>query len=75
MFSQFGFINDIPGEAINVSVVKRELRATAADSITVDLVDEQDWHVSIIKYLTQPPFTVVVKDLTEFTLANGALYL
>lgn len=63
----------IPGEAIDVSIIYKTLRATTMDLILTDIIiDGQDWHV--IRNLTWPSLTMVTRDLNVFTIVDSELY-
>lgn len=58
---------DIVDKVVDVKVIKKTLRATAADSIPVNSIDKQEWYMSIIQNLTQPSSSVAVRELEVFT--------
>lgn len=53
-----------------MNVVEKTLRATEADFIPTESIDEQDWHTSVIQNLLQLSSTVATKELKEFTLST-----
>lgn len=65
---------DVPDEIVGIKVIKRTLRATAADLVPIDSLDEQDWRGSIIQSLNQPSSTMATKNLQKCVIVNGELY-
>lgn len=57
-----------------VKVVKRTLLDTAADLVSIDSFDKQDWKFSTIQSLNQSSSTVATKPLKCFAIVNGELH-
>lgn len=65
---------DIPEEVANIKVMKKTLRAIAAELIPKVLIEKKDWRTSIIQKLAQPSSPVIARELKDFVLKKGELY-
>lgn len=54
--------------------MKRTLRATTTDLISIDSFDEQDWQRSIMGSLNQPSSTVAAKELKLLLLLKASYH-
>lgn len=64
---------DIPNESTNVRVMKKSMRAVETELISEVLIEEQTWSVFVIQKLSQPPYSIIARELKDFVLKNGEL--
>lgn len=65
---------DLPDETSDVNVMKKITTSYTTELIPEVLIEEQDWHASVIQKLAQPSSSVTAREFKDFVLRNGELY-